>query len=176
MKPIGPLMKEHRLIERMVALCHKEATAMKKGKPADGTFIALVVDFFRTYADKTHHGKEEDILFRDLATKEIGKELHNIMEELILDHRKARNVVSSLDKASRAYVKGNAEQRSGVIDSLEMIVAIYPPHIEKEDKQFFYPILGHLTAIEQSTMLTEFQAFDSKMIHQHYSDIIDAIV
>jgi len=32
-------------------------------------YSLATVDFFRTYADSTHHGKEEDILYRDLIKK-----------------------------------------------------------------------------------------------------------
>jgi hemerythrin-like domain-containing protein len=35
-------------------------------------FIDTAVDFIRTYADRCHHGKEEDILFRNLAKKKTS--------------------------------------------------------------------------------------------------------
>ena len=69
MRPIGPLMREHRLIERMVALMRAETEKISRTGEARPDFITSAVDFFRTYADRTHHGKEEDILFRDLAKK-----------------------------------------------------------------------------------------------------------
>jgi len=71
MMPAGPLMIEHRLIERMIKLMEKEIAHMKKENRADIVFIDAAVDFIRTYADRCHHGKEEDILFRDLAKKKI---------------------------------------------------------------------------------------------------------
>ena len=69
MLPIGLLMKEHRLIERMVGLLVKELDRTKKVNDLNPVFIDSAVDFFRTYADRTHHGKEEDILFRELRIK-----------------------------------------------------------------------------------------------------------
>ncbi len=72
MKPIGPLMREHRLIERMVgALAGNLKITAETGR-IDTNVTAVAVDFFRTYADRTHHGKEEDILFRDLAKKRLS--------------------------------------------------------------------------------------------------------
>lgn len=62
--PIGPLMKKHRLIERMIALMERELFRLKDGKEMDPVFIDVAADFIRTYADRCHHGKEEDILFR----------------------------------------------------------------------------------------------------------------
>ena len=73
MKPRGPLMIEHRLIEKMFALVREEVQQVKNGKRLDPIFVDTVVDFIRTYADRTHHGKEEDILFRDLEKKSMSQ-------------------------------------------------------------------------------------------------------
>ncbi len=69
MLPIGPLMIEHRLIERMIKVMQEGLQRMKTERKADPLFIETAVDFIRTYADQCHHGKEEDILFRVMALK-----------------------------------------------------------------------------------------------------------
>ncbi|MBN2297153.1 MAG: cation-binding protein, partial [Deltaproteobacteria bacterium] len=61
MKPIGPLMWEHRLIEKMLSLFEKEIQRINDTGEVNPVFIDTAVDFIRTYADRTHHGKEEDI-------------------------------------------------------------------------------------------------------------------
>lgn len=66
MLPIGPLMAEHRLIERMIKILKIEVESVKKFNEMNEILIYNVVDFIRTYADQTHHGKEENILFREL--------------------------------------------------------------------------------------------------------------
>ena len=71
MLPIGSLMIEHRLIERLIALIEKEGDKIKKDNLTDIDFIDDCIDFIRTYADRCHHGKEEDILFRDLRNKKL---------------------------------------------------------------------------------------------------------
>ena len=69
MQARGPLMIEHRLIERMLKLVNKVLIKIEKQETVDPVFVDTVVDFIRTYADRTHHGKEEDILFRELKKK-----------------------------------------------------------------------------------------------------------
>ena len=93
MLPIGPLMIEHRLIERLIALMMRELTRMKDNIAVDRefafvdpVFIDTAVDFMKTYADRCHHGKEEDILFAELAKKDLAPEHRQTMEELISDH------------------------------------------------------------------------------------------
>jgi len=73
MKPIGPLMWEHRLIEKMAGLFIREINRIKEENNVNTVFIDSAVDFFRTYADRTHHGKEEDILFRDLEKRDCRR-------------------------------------------------------------------------------------------------------
>jgi hemerythrin-like domain-containing protein len=73
MKPRGLLMAEHRLIERMISLIDKEVKRARGNIPLDEQFIEIALDFIRTYADRTHHGKEEEILFRDCDKKSMSQ-------------------------------------------------------------------------------------------------------
>ena len=106
MKPIGPLMIEHRLIERMIALLRKEIGKVEESQEIDPIFIDAAVDFIRMYADKTHHGKEEDILFRELAKKNMTQEHQKIMQELIEEHKYGRKMVGELVQAKQKYLQG----------------------------------------------------------------------
>ena len=69
MLPTGPLMMEHRIIERMVKLMNEESHRIEERGRVDLGFIDATLDFLRTYADRCHHGKEEGILFKDLAKR-----------------------------------------------------------------------------------------------------------
>ena len=69
MMPIAPLMIEHRLIERMVKLMGRHVGMISSSSRADTHFIGSAVDFIRVYADRCHHGKEEDLLFPLLQQK-----------------------------------------------------------------------------------------------------------
>jgi len=145
MKPIGPLMREHRLIERMIPLLDKELIQMNEEDEANVELLTVAVDFFKTYADRTHHGKEEDILFRELAKKRLSQEHGRIMNELVAKHVLARKTVSALVNAKNDYNGGNAESLKDIIIYVRELVNFYPAHIEKEDKRFFYPVLEYLS-------------------------------
>ena len=69
MLPISPLMIEHRVIERMIRITRLKLEEFRRTNEPNEAFIEALVDFIRTYADQNHHGKEEDILFRDLKKK-----------------------------------------------------------------------------------------------------------
>ena len=175
MKPIGPLMKEHRLIERMIPLLDKELTQMNEEDEANVELLTVAVDFFRTYADRTHHGKEEDILFRELAKKRLSKEHQRIMNELVAEHVSARKTVSALANAKNNYHEGNPESLKDIITYARKLVGFYKAHIEKEDKHFFYPVLEYLSKKEQDDMLEEFWEFDRMLIHEKYQNIVEGL-
>jgi len=137
MKPIGPLIREHRLIERMVKILDKELTKIKKTGKVDTNLILDGVDFFRIHADRTHHVKEEDILFRELAKKELSIEYKTIMNNLVEDHKFARKTVGALIDANVSFIRGNIESMKRIIFNLEKLITLYPRHIYTEDKEFF---------------------------------------
>ena len=173
MKPIGPLMREHRLIEKMLASMMRHIDQVEKSKKVNPLVIDIAVDFVRTYADRTHHGKEEEILFRDLAKKNLTPELKKIMQELLGEHVWGRKTTGLLVAAKEKYLQGDKEKLAGVIDLARQLGDFYPKHIEKEDKHFFYPCQEYFNKDEQEKMLAEFWEFDRKMIHEKYNKVVE---
>jgi len=172
MMPIAPLMIEHRLIERMIALLKAEHQRISEGAEPDSAFIATAVDFLRTYADRCHHGKEEDVLFRDLGKKALADDLKQIMDGLISDHVSARQTVAKLVAAEERRHAGDHGARQGIAECLDSLVKLYPAHIEKEDKRFFVPAMKYFSAEEQDAMLQAFWELDRKIVHEKYQGIV----
>ncbi len=168
MQARAPLMAEHRLINKVVGLFKKKMEIMKKNKKADVDFIRGIIDFIRIYADKTHHGKEEDILFENLDKKSMEEKDREDMEELIQEHRWTRKKVKNLEKALEKYAGGEQKSINDIIENTEKLVEFYPRHIEKEDRGFFLVSRKYLSQQEENEMLKEFKDFDSRMIHEKY--------
>ena len=174
MNPIGPMMWEHRLIEKILRLFDGEIRKINESNRIDTVFIDTAVDFIRTYADRTHHGKEENILFRDLAKKQLSPEHARIMSELVEEHKHSRKTVGKLVKAKERYIKGE-DTLQEVIAYLKELAQFYPLHIKKEDKNFFYPCMNYFTKEEQDKMLSEFYEFDRNMIHEKYRQVVEKL-
>jgi hemerythrin-like domain-containing protein len=174
MMPIGPLMIEHRLIERMIDVMKEELLLIEKEKKVDPEFIETAVDFIRTYADRCHHGKEEGILFRDLGEKELKGEHRRTLEELVEEHRWGRKMTGRLVEANVQYAQGNQKALSPIMDCITSLVDFYPKHIEKEDKHFFIPCMDYFTDSEKEAMLKEEWEFDRGLIHEQYRNRVIA--
>ncbi|GAH45136.1 unnamed protein product, partial [marine sediment metagenome] len=53
--PAGPLVHEHRIIERMIAILTGELESIDRQRRVDSALIDTATDFIRTYADRCHH-------------------------------------------------------------------------------------------------------------------------
>jgi len=174
MMPIGPLMIEHRLIERMIALMKKELQEAEKQKRVNTRFVEAATHFIKTYADRCHHGKEEDILFRELKKKDISKEHKTILDELVQEHKWGRETTSKLVDANVRYGKGDEEALPEIAHCIRLLIDFYPKHIEKEDKHFFLPVMTYFSEQEKEAMLKEGYELDSTLIHEEYADTVSA--
>lgn len=172
MMPIGPLMIEHRLIERMVSMMGKELKRLEEEKKGNPEFIDAAADFIRTYADRCHHGKEEDILFRDLKKKLLSAEHEKIMNELIEEHAFGRRVLNEMVDANSRYKKGEEGSLSGIASSLKALIDLYPNHIDKEDNHFFLPVMRYFTDKEKDDMLQQEYDFDKSLFHEIYEGLV----
>jgi hemerythrin-like domain-containing protein len=107
MQARGPLMIEHRLIEQMLNAIQRPLEHAEKTRAIDSYFVDTAVDFIRVYADRTHHGKEEDIMFRDLRKKQLSNEDRLLMDELVEDHIFSRSTTKALVETNMRYREGN---------------------------------------------------------------------
>ena len=175
MQARGPLMIEHRLIERMLSVIKGVLAKIESKHEIDPLFVDIAVDFIRVYADQTHHGKEEDILFRELGKKPLTVKDRQIMEELIEEHIFGRQTTKALVEANTRYRDGDETALTEIAVKLKTLTEFYPKHIEKEDKVFFPSSRSYFTDEEDQAMLAEFWEFDRKMIHEKYKSVVEGL-
>ena len=166
-------MIEHRLIERMLLVIKNILTKIEPKQKVDPVFVDMAVDFIRVYADRTHHGKEEDILFRELNKKAMTPEDMQIMKELIEEHVLGRQTTKSIVEANTRYRNGDETALADITAHLKNLAEFYPRHIEKEDKVFFPSSRTYFTDEEDQAILAEFYEFDRKMIHDKYKTLVE---
>jgi len=175
MQARGPLMIEHRLIEDMLKVIERALVRVEQTKAIDPYFVDAAVDFIRVYADRTHHGKEEDILFRELKKKPLSSEDRQVMDKLIEDHIFSRNTTKTLVEFNKRYREGEKDALGDVIRLLKTLVAFYPKHIREEDQVFFPASRTYFSDMEDQAMLKEFWEFDRNMIHEKYRAVVGSL-
>jgi hemerythrin-like domain-containing protein len=173
MKPRGLLMIEHRLIEKMLKIMEGELVNIKNSRLIQPVFMDAAVDFIRTYADRTHHGKEEDLLFVELGKKDLDQESVGIMRDLVQEHVQAREHVRALVEGKELFLKGDGNAWKTVADNLSWLTEFYPVHIKKEDAVFFPRTERYFSAAELDRLLARFHEFDAGMIHEKYRKVVE---
>jgi hemerythrin-like domain-containing protein len=170
--PIEPLIAEHRLTERMIAVMQWRVADMESIGTADIGFIDGAVEFLRTYADRCHHGKEEDILFRELARKPLSAEHRRVLDELKAEHVFARTTTQRLVEARKHYAAGERSAFDDITACLHMFVEFYPKHIAKEEQEFFQPVMSYFTAAELAWLLAEEHEYDRRFVQVLYGKAV----
>ena len=171
----GALMNEHRLIERMLSKVEDVLAQIDSTQRVDPLFVDSVVDFVRTYADRTHHGKEEGILFAELSTRELSAEDRRAMDELVADHVFGRATSDALADANELYCQGKSSAVTVIVGQLRTLCDFYPRHIAKEDKVFFPAARAYFTEEEEQALLARFREFDRTMIHEKYKSVVEGL-
>ena len=99
MKSVDRLVKEHDLIERGLNLLEKSVVLIESNQPVPDDFPQWAAGFFRQFADKCHHAKEEDLFFPLLKERGIPEEGGPI-GVMLHEHVMGRDCVGRMREAS----------------------------------------------------------------------------
>ena len=132
------MTEEHRLILRMIELVEKNTALMEQGVFRNWTFFLDAVDFIRTYADRYHHAKEEDVLFVELVNNGMP-EKQSPIEAMHIEHEQGRAFVRALEDAAEKALNGEPGQIPVIAENAKGYAALLRGHIDKEDT-ILYPL------------------------------------
>lgn len=172
MQPTYLLMAEHRLILKMIDRMREQAAGMEASQTVNAAFVDAAVDFLRHYVDRCHQGKEEKALFHDAAKKALPAPMRQAIDELLEEHAEVRAHVEELAAGRQEFLEGRPGAWRKVTEHLWVLVALYPAHIRKEDRQFFAPAMEYLSPQEQQEMIEKFHEADRRQIHEHYARVV----
>lgn len=149
--PIKLLVEEHVWIKRLLTLVPAilETTDITTAKGKQ--LILDCVDFIRSYADKFHHAKEEDILFK------LFDEKMDIIQVMLQDHVTGRNYIAA---AVSALENKDAK---GVADGLEGYRSLLVEHIKREDEVLYPWIDRNLSMKQVGELQGRFQDVEKEM-------------
>jgi hemerythrin-like domain-containing protein len=137
MTPIETLMNEHRLIESVLDALESYTGRLAAGKEAEPADLSKFVRFIREFADRCHHGKEEDILFETMIENGFPREAGPIAV-MLQEHDEGRRYVAVLADAADRSGSWNDEDRGRVRRAAMGYAELLRAHIMKED-QILYP-------------------------------------
>ena len=167
-KPTQDLSIEHGGIMLMLKVMEKVAEKLQNGEAVKKEHLEKIVEFIKNFADKCHHGKEEDILFPELIKKSSNVKLVN---ELLAEHKTGRDLIGGIEKSLNTYQPGNPEAIHIAINMAGYIQLLIE-HIKKENIILFPLADKELSKELQETIEKKFEKLESKVIgvgkHEEY--------
>ena len=137
MESIKIMVGEHENIRRMLkvvrSLCYKIMT----NEDFDIEDVPKIIDFVRVYADKHHHGKEEDILFETMKNELEKLAQSGAITGMYIEHDLGRLYILNLEKALKEFEGGNDEARMDIIANAVSYTNLLDRHIEKENTALY---------------------------------------
>ena len=149
------LVHEHDNILRMLDVLRAASLRAMRGRPVNTDDLLRIEIFIRQYADKGHHGKEEDLLFPVMADElgELGKSLFR--HGMLVEHDMGRLYVSDLHDAVTAYrTEPTDAAKLSILVAAGSYERLLRRHIEKENDVVF-PFGGRNLSAEALAWLDE---------------------
>jgi len=133
------LRHEHEVILRALAVLQRLGDRLASGRPVSHATVAELVQLLRTFADRCHHGKEEDHLFPAMRAKGAGDALPVFLEE----HEEGRRYLRTLGSDAASAERAAAARR---------YVGMLRDHIQRENEVLFPLADGLFTPAEHAAL------------------------
>lgn len=153
MKPTEILMQEHRVIEQVLDCLEKIAERCESEGQLDGESARQTVDFFRQFADRCHHGKEEQRLFPMMHAKGFPEQ-QGPVAVMKIEHEQGRALIGGMDQAIEGAAAGEVVARDSYLKNARGYLHMLREHIQKEDHCLF-PMADQAFGEEEQRKLAE---------------------
>ena len=137
MESIKIMVAEHENVRRMLKVIRNISYRVLTKGDYDIEDFPRIIDFVRTYTDKLHHGKEEDILFATME-KELEKlATSGAIKGMYIEHDNGRLYMANLEKGLASFKEGNDDARLDIIANAICYTDLLDRHIEKENTAMY---------------------------------------
>ncbi|HEY5647910.1 MAG TPA: hemerythrin domain-containing protein [Nitrospiria bacterium] len=157
------LKKEHDAIGTMLRILEVVVKKIQDGQKVDREHLGEIVDFFRGFADRCHHGKEEEIFFPALEKAGIPKEGGPI-GVMLQEHDQMRAFMKGLAGAVERFRGGEDGAASEIVRHAKDYAAMLRGHIDKENQVLFKMAEMHLSPEEEKELAERFEAMETEKI------------
>ena len=135
---IETMMEEHRLIERVLGALDTFIGQLPAEVADDRGQVARFARFFKNFADRCHHGKEEERLFVVLNQCGFPRE-YGPVGVMLAEHTEGRGHVGALAEIGAGRGPLSPEEKRRATGHALAFIPLLKSHIQKEDN-ILYPM------------------------------------
>ena len=136
MKATEDLIEEHQAVLVSLQILEKVAAATGAKETKAPEHLAQLLDFFKGFVDRCHHGKEEDVLFPELERRGVRREGGPI-GVMLAEHEIGRGHVRAMTERLQALQAGDAGAAAGIGEEARAYREMLEAHIQKENNVLF---------------------------------------
>lgn len=164
MNPIDELKTEHRAIEAALDIFVNLAGRLA-GTPDAQTVgdAQRMLDFFRTFTDACHHGKEEGHLFPALEAIGVSRK-NGPIGVMLAEHDEGRAHMGRLQQALEAHRSGEKAAAADFHAHARAYRDFLRQHIQKEDNVLFRIAAERLPAATLAELTRDFERLENEKI------------
>lgn len=171
MKITSQLSHDHQAILRSLEILKAAAVSWKNDPLGNDEDCRTLLDFFKTFADRCHHRKEEDVLFPKLVALGIPVD-GDPLGVMLYEHDQARLLIRAMEEAADNRHPGDfalfAERYADLLEG----------HIAREDNILFRRADTLLTAADDESLLRRFDDIEREMgadTHEKFHRILHTL-
>lgn len=169
--PYAVLAREHRLIERALDVLSRICDESRRPEGLNAADTIQLIQFLRDFADRTHHLKEEQILFPAIETKAFFPGCG-----LVTEHQLGRERVRRMADAVEPSSRGDAESLRVFRQQARSLIAMLREHIVKEDDCLANVVHRTFSAEDCERLTREFDEMERREIGERAFERFAAIV
>jgi len=159
MEPIRILREEHDNILRGLEVLEACSEKLRDRQAVRPETLEGLIEFFRLYADRTHHGKEEDLLFPAMIEHGFAREAGPI-HCMLADHENNRALTRGMIEAAAQHRAGDQGAGLRFAATADRYIAVLRDHIQKENLVLFEMAENAIPAADEPQLLARFHEVD----------------
>jgi hemerythrin-like domain-containing protein len=160
---IDVLRKEHDAILKMIEATEATAARLSRGEKVPESTLAGLMEFFQEFADRCHHGKEEEVLFPQLVEKGLSQD-EGPIGVMLQEHAMGREFIRSMKQSTNAYRAGTPGASASWTQAARSYAALLRQHIIKENEVLFAMAERMLSDSEQRKIAEGFERVEIERI------------
>ncbi len=171
---IEDLIHEHKAIQHALNILEKISERIENNGDADNSDIKSFLEFLKEFADKCHHGKEEDFLFPALEKAGIKKEGGPI-GVMLSEHTQGRNYIKQMQNS----ILNSKVDKPLFIQASRDYTSLMRSHIQKENTVLFPLVDIKLSVSEQTDLYEKFENHEENVIgkgrHEELHSLLETL-
>jgi hemerythrin-like domain-containing protein len=173
------LRKDHDAILKMLDATEEVAGQLRDGKQVAPDTLSGLLEFFQLFADRCHHGREEDLLFPLLESKGMAR-MGGPIGVMLHEHELGRDLVRQMKESAQSYAGGDTAAGARWAAAAMGYVPLLREHIFKENNVLFMMAERMLSDEEQRTLAIEFEKAEVEKMgagtHERLHKLMDTLL